>query len=477
MDKQILCPLQQAALNSPQATAIIQGKDKLTYRDLHGLVFCAQLYLKKHTSKLKNSTCVLLPQNNLVDIVLLWALWREGAKAAPLNTKLPPGSLRRQIRFLKTKHILGPANLKNKFKQFSFITYENLTDLDNPIGHPLAPIYKFNQNQPITVMFTSGSSAEPKAAVHSFGNHYYNALGSNKNIKLKKNDAWLLSLPLYHVSGLSLLFRSATSQSALTLPQAKLKLNQTVAKESFSHISLVPSQLCMLLEKKVCVKKLQSLKAILLGGSAIAPNLIKKSRKLNLPVYFSYGMTEAASQIATTGKPLNSSKNPKCKVLLYRQLRINKDSEILVKGPILFLGYLQASGKITPPAKDKNGWFHTKDLGRLNNKTLAVTGRLDNMFISGGENIQPEEIEKHIYRLNGVDRTVVIPVKDPIWGMRPAAFIKFRKDIKISHKQLKAALSKLMPAYKIPARIYSWPRFVKESRSKIIRKTFKRLVA
>ena len=235
-------------------------------------------------------------------------------------------------------------------------------------------------------------------------------------------------------------------------------LISAIERSQATHISLVPAQLCRMLEDPKNHPVLRSLKCILLGGSAIGEHLIERSLSLGFPVYLSYGLTEMSSQVAT-GKPVDA-KTPCAKVLPYRQMRIAPDGEILVKGETLFKGYVVGPRLHLPLTSD--GWFQTGDLGVLDAQgCLTVLGRKDNMFISGGENIQPEEIERALLAIKGVEQAVVVPKEDKEFGHRPVAFVKFHGQA-IGPGYLTDILKKELPRFKIPIAFYIWPEMIEQ---------------
>ena len=227
----------------------------------------------------------------------------------------------------------------------------------------------------------------------------------------------------------------------MVLPPGNEIFAETILKNKITHLSLVPTQLQRLLQTSLGKEYLQTLKLILLGGSAIPENLLKQSSELGLNVKTTYGSTEMASQVAT-GKKGN------CRILPFREVRISTDSasanEIEVRGNTRFLGYLEKDGLRKP--FDENGWFKTGDLGTwesgipeqfeansavLRNKAakkndcLKILGRKDSMFISGGENIHPEEIERVLFQSGMIEQALVVSVKDTEFGERPVAFLKY----------------------------------------------------
>ena len=166
----------------------------------------------------------------------------------------------------------------------------------------------------------------------------------------------------------------------------------------------------------------------------------------------SYGLTEMASQVTTT--PPGASKEQlrtAGRALPYREIRVSTEGEILVRGKTLFAGYLRNGGLDRP--LDEDGWFHTGDLGELDDGgNLRPTGRRDNLFVSGGENVQPEEIEAALLRLSGVEEAVVVPVPDPEFGARPVAFVRTSG----VPADLAQELGRSLPRFKVPGEFHGW---------------------
>jgi len=327
----------------------------------------------------------------------------------------------------------------------------------------------FSPDHPATIMFTSGSSAQPKAVLHSFGNHYHNALGSNKNIPVVPGDRWLVSLPLYHVGGLAILFRCWLGGATAVLADPGGDIVNHMHRHDITHISLVPTQLGRLLrvmESKG--KSFPRLKCLLLGGGPTSKRLIKEALEAGLPIYRSYGLTEMASQVSTSTRPDGTRR----KILDHREAKISDEGEILVRGETRFLGYYESNKLIEP--FDSQGWFATGDAGEIDSDGgLRVTGRTDNMFISGGENIHPEQIEIALRELSEIDDAVVIPTNDPEFGQRPLAFICGTTDY--DSARLSDLLRETLPGYAIPVDFRPWPEEYTQSGIKPNRAFIKKL--
>ncbi|MDE1920505.1 MAG: o-succinylbenzoate--CoA ligase [Candidatus Omnitrophica bacterium] len=393
-------------------------------------------------------------ENNVEYVVLLLALWQIKAVAVPISPRWPDKTIAAYMAKINARHLLRCADIKR------IVCYDARQNLE-------AGDYKdLGLDQEVSIIATSGSSGLPKAVVHTWGNHFYSAQGSNEIIPLAPADRWLLSLPLYHVSGLAVVSRCLLSGAGLVIVDEG-DLIVAAKRSQATHVSLVATQLQKLLLEAKNLDVLRSFKCILLGGSAIPPVLVEQSFKSGLNIYLSYGLTEMASQVAT-GKVADGGKA--CvRVLPYRQLSISSSGEVLVKGEVLFKGYA-AGDKLYSLLAD--GWFSTGDMGYLDkNGCLTVTGRRDNMFISGGENIHPEEIEKALLSINGIAEAVVVPKEDKEYGHRPIAFIKFTA-APLPEDHIIRCLETDLPRFKIPVAFFPWPQNLMDQGIKIFRQEF-----
>ncbi len=442
------CPLRAAASASPGAPAVVGAGGTLTYGALDGRVESAARRIE--ALGLGARVALYLPKDERY-LVLLLALIRAGCVACPLSTRLPERGVAPLLRtaacgaLISTDEELLEATAADVRK----LTPQTLLAEDPARGswQPSAPLY-LALDLPATIIFTSGSTGAPKAALHTLGNHYYSALGSNANIPLAPGDRWLHSLPLYHVGGLAILFRCLLAGATVALPEPGAPLGRDIA--GATHVSLVSTQLLRLLREEDLDPA--GLRAILLGGSSIPTSLIDEALARGLPVHTSYGLTEMASQVTATPpgasqKELHTSGRP----LPHREISISEDGEILVRGETLFMGYMRNG--TADPALDADSWFHTGDLGELDaDGYLRVRGRKDNLFVSGGENIQPEEIEEALCRLEGVEDAVVVPIPDAEFDFRPVAFVRGGRP-----ENLGRALEQVLPRFKIPVAFHRWP--------------------
>lgn len=442
---QVHSPLHLAAKHYPQQAALYYWAQNqyhsISYQALSQAVCaCAQQLTQQGVRLGDRLGCI--DNNSLELVILYWACVDTGVIFCPLSPRFPAqqiASLSMQYGLCRSwaqaayRHLLPSAGLVVNFSA-------RAATAPQPIDHL----------RPCNVILTSGSSGQPKAAVHCLANHIASAQGAREVIPIAQGDNWLLSLPLFHIGGLAIVNRCALAGAAITLPTAELSLAEQLQQQPLTHLSLVATQLVRLLQQDK--QALRHVKALLLGGGAIAPSLLQQLAPLAINAYTSYGMTEMASQI-TTG--LATSKGCSGKLLNGRELTII-DHKILVKGDTLFLGYLTHDGgnNLWRPLDDQ-GWFDTQDLGYWDKDgDLVISGRADNMFVCGGENVQPEEIEAALKRHPDIIDAIVFPLPDSEFGFLPAAIIKGSiSDV----APLDDFVRQYIASFKRPRRYYPWP--------------------
>jgi len=393
-----------------------------------------------------------LPSSNYPKLIM--GCFHAGAVACPLNTRVPRQSLEDWAQSAAVKALCV-------HEAFADVTFGSIPTLEiaeildttakEPAPHMIEP------RQPAIVLATSGSSGEPKAALHTLGSLSQSAFASNHNIPLAPGDKWLLSLPLFHVSGLGILFRCLWSGATVVVREPDQPLDEAIIEHEVTHVSLVATQLFRLLQTQNGMEALSRLKAILVGGSAIPASIVGEAYVRKLPVCTTYGLTEMASQVTATkpGEPLRTLQTSG-RPLLPDTVTISPDGEILVRGATLFQGYVEGTGINLPLTPD--GWFATGDLGEFDDTgNLRVLGRRDNMFVSGGENIQPEEVERWLCRIDGVVEAVVVPVQNAEFGCRPVAFVRVAQKEQMQPIRFQMFLEEHVPGYKVPDIFLPWP--------------------
>ncbi len=324
-------------------------------------------------------------------------------------------------------------------------------------GREAMPGGDLDPDRHAVAVFTSGSTGAPKAAVLSWGALAASARGVNAHVGLGAGDRWLLDLPVAHVGGLGIVIRCAMAGATMVLPLADQSLAEAMGALRPTHASLVSTQLRRLLASGA---DLSSLRAVLLGGSAMPGDLLREAVARGLPVSPSYGLTEMGSTVTAVALGTRPWAAPEALAtsgapLAEREVRISDSGEIEVRGATRFAGYLTASGLSRP--FDARTWFATGDLGRMDaSGRLVVSGRRGLMFVSGGENVQPEAIERELLALGAVAEAVVVPVDDAEFGQRPLAFVRPAAGAALDADAIRAVLRTSLPGYMIPVAVREW---------------------
>ncbi|MBM3192033.1 MAG: AMP-binding protein [Chlamydiae bacterium] len=416
------CPISLHAQLNPQKVAIENDQYRLSYSALNSAITCQQALLKPLD---KEKAVEITATATIGTLILYFACLREGFSCCLLHPKDP---------LLQEK--------RNTLALQSAPSAQHYETLPTPLQE-ISP-------SAFTYLYTSGTSAKPKIAALSYSNFYYSALGALPLLKLDPESRYLLSLPLFHVSGLSPLFRSFLSGATLILPPPSYDLFALIQEKKISHLSLVSTQYVNLLAN--LSGPLPSLKGVLLGGSAFSTPILEQGLDKKLPLYLSYGLTEMSSTVCCN--PLMETKDPThvgC-LLPYRHLQLAPDDEILLHGETLFQGYYDST---TKKLIRQNAPFATKDLGRLSGKNLKILGRKDRLMISGGENIQPEEVEKALLEIPSIQKACVLAVPDNTYGQKVIAFLY--PPSTLPYETLKKLLAQKLPGYKIPKAFLPWP--------------------
>ncbi len=433
------CPLAIAAHKHGAIRAIDSAEQQLTYAQLENRVIQLAKSLRRLGIR-RGERVGLLATVNANTVIGFWALLRIGATVCPVNPRWPSAAIQQAWRLTDTHRILSDREwaemIDATYAQPAVIPTE-IAKIDTPLA---------------TIVFSSGSQTSPKAIAHQLDAHLASARGANTNLPLSTGDGWLLSLPMFHVSGLGVLFRCTLAGATIVLPTSDPSIVGQVERGRPTHVSLVPTQLSRWLAHAHHAANF--LKAVLLGGAPLPSELIERAWVAGWPLYTTYGLSETASQVTTT-QPNASIEELRTagRVLPGRVLKIASNNEILVRGATMFDGYLD--GQTTTCPFDSDGWFHTGDLGHWDTAgRLVVFGRRDNLFVSGGENIYPEEIELALLNVPGIHQVIVVPQPHQEYGQRPVAFV----DGDLAQiDRWRHILAERLPRYKIPDRYLSWP--------------------
>jgi O-succinylbenzoic acid--CoA ligase len=297
-----------------------------------------------------------------------------------------------------------------------------------------------------TLIFTSGTTGEPKPVALTEANHEASAIASAWNLGVEPDDRWLCCLPLWHVGGLSILHRSAMYGTTAVLHDGfeAERVRKEIEAGEITLVSLVSTMLRRLIDAGL--SGWPGLRAALVGGGPIPRELYDWAAETSFPMRATYGMTETASQVVTDHRPL-----------LGVELRIADDGEILVRGPM-----------VAPGAIGADGWLHTGDRGRLDGDgRLEVEGRLDDVIVTGGENVAALEVEEALRSHPAVTDAAVVGRPDREWGEAVTAYVVLAAQA--SDSELLAHARERLAPHKLPKAIHRRDELPRNAAGKLVR--------
>ncbi|MBG3038848.1 o-succinylbenzoate--CoA ligase [Proteus mirabilis] len=444
---------------SPNETAIISGDSPITWQQLSCHINRLANHLAKQGVNTK-STVLLRGKNHIHVVFTLLAVFQCGAKVLPLNPQLPKSLLDDLLPHFNIDFYADLSEstlaLDTRLLDLTGVEFNNKSYQDKNDMKGVA----WASSRMATLILTSGSSGLPKAAVHTFQAHLCSAEGVLELIPFEKGDSWLLSLPLFHVSGQGILWRWLLRGATLVVRNMHPFI---AALQGCTHASLVPTQLWRLLQNTQQDNSQPiTLKAVLLGGAMIPTELTQCAESKGIQCWCGYGMTEMASTVcakradgkAGVGMPLKG-----------KAVRL-VDNEIQIKSDSVALGYW-FDGQLKSLSQTQDAWYATRDRGCFKEGEWCILGRLDNLFFSAGEGIQPEDIEKVLNTYPNVRQSFVVPIDDPEFGQRPVAVVD--ADIEIIN-QLPQWYHARLAGFQRPIACLQLPESLKNGGIKISRK-------
>lgn len=319
----------------------------------------------------------------------------------------------------------------------------------------------------LAIVATSGTSGRPRGVVLSRMAFEASATASSLVLPWQNDERWLLSLPLAHVGGLSILTRCLIARRSVVLPtratgaaasfDAEAML-ECIARQQVTRLSVVPTQLDVLARASTAPAPLRF---VLVGGAPAPPRLIEHARSLGWPTLCTYGMTETCSQVTLQrpGEPYRPGGSGR--PLPGIEVRI-RDGRIEVRGPTLLSGFRPAAEALTA-----GKWYPSSDLGELRDGELFVHGRADDVIISGGENVHPSEVEQVLLLHPALEAACVFGVHQAPWGELVCCAVVCRRPLEL--RELGSWLRKHLATFKRPRRIALLPRLAYNATGKLDR--------
>lgn len=437
--------------------------NEYTYNDIYRGV----VHVARKLEPLQASRIAILSDNSVMMAIYVLATMVVHKELLLLNVHLKPKEIESQLAQLDVTTVLHSVERREQLpNSISTIVFESLEHILSDEEADDTFDWTFEDRDIAVIMNTSATTGQFKSVPLRWGQIRAHVQASKEVLGKTEQDNWLMVLPLFHVSGLSILLRSLYNGTAVTiLPKYdEAQVLKLIESENINMMSLVPTILTQL-EPSITHHKLR---VILLGGEFIPMALIDACEKKSLPIYKTYGMTETFSQSVTfsvldyphkrdsVGKPLPGM-----------QVRIdNPDAdgvgEIHLTGPMVMTGYIDK--------EPIDGDLNTDDIGYVDvDGFVYILNRRKDLIISGGENIYPKELEDLVYTLPSVKECAVVPVTDPKWGQVPALFVAFHDGESMTVDAILSFMTKSLAKYKVPKYVKILPALPRNGTGKIVR--------
>jgi fatty-acyl-CoA synthase len=487
---------------TPSNEAVVDGVRRLTYRDLNRRV--NRLARSLQTLGLQPGARIgILSFNRVEFIEVIMAAAKLGLILVPLNWRLTAAELGFILKDSGTETLffdpaLGElaAGLRgttplNRFIVFGDAGGESDTVYEKVIGSQPSdePVTQTapDLDTPHIIMYTAGTTGRPKGAVLTQGAGFWNALNLTLAMDFTSADRNLVVLPMFHIGGIGLFTLPMLYHGATVVIQRTFDPAQTLELMAAERITLffgVPAVFQAILRSpRFDAEAFRGARVVMSGGAPLPVSLVKEYHEAGIALQQGFGMSEAAPSIATLPKELALAKAGSIgRAVFHLEARIVDDAltpvpagqvgELVLRGPNLLTGYWNRPEATQEAFRD--GWFHTGDLARMDaDDDLWIVDRKKDMFISGGENVYPAEVENLIYELPEVAEAAVIGVPDARWGEVGLAVVVPKTPGKPTPQEVLAHLAGRLAKYKIPKNVVLVDRLPRNAAGKVLKNSLR----
>jgi long-chain acyl-CoA synthetase len=404
---------------------------------------------------------VKLP-NRIELIITLFAAWRLGAAATPVNPSLTAAEVAYQLDDSSARVLVSEADSPPP----TVIAVVTLPELTQPTGAAVPP-RAYAADDLALLVYTSGTTGQPKGVELTHRNIMAMTKSMISAMRLGADAHSLLILPLFHVNGIVVSVLSpllAGGQATVAGRFNPATFFPTVEDVRPTYFSAVPTIYAMLADLPAEVTPdTSSLQFAACGAAPMPVELINRFQdRYGIPILEGYGLSEGSC--ASTSNPLDGLRKPGTVGTALPGIEVavmdehgqlltdGSPGEVVVRGPTVMRGYLNRPDETAKTIVD--GWLHTGDIGYLDvDGYLTLIDRAKDMIIRGGENIYPKEIESVLYKLPEIVEAAVVGRPHPVYGEVPVAFLAIREGADVSTEQVQEHLRQSLAKYKLPAEI------------------------
>jgi acyl-CoA synthetase (AMP-forming)/AMP-acid ligase II len=483
----------------PDQLAVVIGDRQCTYRELDQAADRAATGLA--LSGVGPGTRVAwLGRNGIAYVVISLAVRRRGACLASLNWRDQPADLRRACELIAPTVLIADGSSAEAAAQLLQSVPQVV--LVDPAGLPF-PQVTANPHDVLTagdaddccLFFTSGATGRPKVALHSYG-RLNQALNSSNILGFGPGTRSLIIPPVFHVAGAVWVAQSLLAGSTIVFDSGQTTILELIAESGVTHALMVPTLIQMVLgEQERTGRSTPSLQRIAYGTSPITSSLLAEAMtRLGCSFSQMYGTTEAGGVITSltaddhladgagggrlrsAGRPLPGIEVKVVDPASGAELGVGQIGELVVRTPWMMRGYWH-DPEATAAIVDGDGWLHTHDAAHLDDDGYVyITGRLDDVIITGGENVHPGEVEEVLAAIPGVVTAALVGIPDEHWGEMVAAAVVRGGDQGLTEQDVIDFCRRRLAGYKCPRRVIFVDELPRNATGKVVRRGVRDLV-
>ncbi|GAB5554819.1 MAG: long-chain fatty acid--CoA ligase [Saprospiraceae bacterium] len=468
------------AIYSPNKIAIkeFESQKTITYRALDQRANQMAHYLAATYQIGHGDRVAVLAMNCIEYIVLFAAAQKNGMILVPLNYRLASAEIQYLINTADPKLLIIASDFQEasaNIPDIDHLMQISLSDLNlaiNPFSKKAFKGPKIQEEDPIFLLFTSGTTGFPKGAIYTHKMLFWNSINTAMSLLINTESRTINCMPPFHTGGWNVLLTPFLHHGGYTCLMQKFDADAVLSLMETEHPTLfmgVPTMLKMIAAENAFERSdLSSLNYIIVGGEPMPIPLIERWHQKGVYIRQGFGMTEVGPNLTSLhqedairkkgsiGRP-NFYVETKIVDPKGQPVPANVPGELLFKSPVVTPGYWRDSQATTKTIQA--GWFHSGDMAKQDEEGyLYIVDRIKNMFISGGENVYPAEIERVLATHQDINSVVVIPMPDSKWGEVGHAIIVAQSGVSISETEILAYCQGKLAKFKIPKRIS----FVKE---------------
>ncbi len=461
---------------TPQKEAVIDvaNGDRYTYRELNEKANRLAAYLQRDQQLKSGDRVAVVSKNNIEYLILFFACAKIGAVLVPLNYRLPQAGLLELISDCNPHLLIYSEEFKESAqeaaKKLDPVSLLALNNGESSVAEIMSSagddpvIYEASAEDIVMILYTSGTTGKSKGAMISYRQIHWNSMNTEISLGLTGDDTSFVNTPFYHTGGWHVLLTPLIHHGGKLVLQPEFdaaECNRLIEEEGITILFGIPTMLRMMMEEPNFEETdFTSVRFAICGGESCPIPIIKKYQEKNVPMRQGYGLTEVGPNCYSL--PAEDAIRKKGSVgfpNFHIGVKIVDDDnqevpqgevgELMMKGPHVFSGYWKNPEETEATIED--GWVHTGDLFKCDDEGYYyMVGRKKEMYISGGENVYPVQVEKVIYQHEAVAQVAVIGVPDEKWGETGCAFVVLKDGASLSEQALKDYCRRYLAGYQCP---------------------------